>query len=536
MTLNNKNIIPLLNELLKSYSIDFSSQSRKELEILFKDSRNVEATKERYCNLIYSEEKSENNNPIKNKIISQYFKVRIKDLKILSIKEFKHYCELNNIELKDKKYSDKYEASQQNTSNIRNRILEKIVGSKVTESSNQVSVPIEQSETFYREFKNENHIDWGWYGLSSEENFDWKQEILEDGKYKWDWEALFVNPSIMWSFDLIDKFKEVVNWAYISSMELEWTAKEIDHFKDYLVFNGEYKSGLESANGKNHGTETFQRYSMKHNIIGNISANTYIRWNDTLIEDFKEFWNWDLLSKNESVRWNQKRIKKFKNYINFKSLSKNHSFDWNEEFINDHIELLCINSLVSNQSIIWSPNLISKHFDKIDIVHLSKIGNITKDAIIAFSTVWSKTDTQSHYVRGGSNGSYYYYTQHSLWEYLCENKNIIWSENLLSKYLDILPLKNLCSERIVVSIEFINKNWNYYRNEMTSYWENYYGEEKETYHDIYLREKIKDCLIIDLDYENFLENELRWWGVLCSEMFLNKSIKNIIIKALNTPC
>lgn len=521
MTLDQNNIIKILHH---SLDVDFESKTSKNIINLIELSRNIESIKSRYKSVLESEKKVENNEETK-----LFFQARIEGYYELSRDELQEYCDFKNIDLKDIniwQYSINEKAREWKTATIRNEILNEIYGAEPCEFKNIVLIPKSGSKVFYRKFKNQNHIDWG--SLSSEVNFDWTSEIIEDGKDLWQWEKLIANQGIEWNFTLIDKHKERLNWAYISSMDLKWNIFEISRFKDYLVFKGEYGSGLQSANGKWHRTDRFADYSKKHNVVGNISANEYIDWNSELILEFKDYWDWELLCKNRSTKWNQLNIKIFDKYFDYKSLSKNPDFNWDELFIIENKEKLCIHSLIENKSIVWTPKLIRNFLNEIDFTHLSKKGNLSKSAIIEWSQQWNKIDSQRHYGRRNSDGSYYYYTTHTLWEYLCENQNIIWTEDILTQFLEFLPLKNLCDKRIKVSTNFINDNWDFYKNELTYYWENYDGDATKTYQDVYLRDKIKNCKIPDLTLEKFVENEIRWWGVFCSEDFLNHTIKEII--------
>ena len=506
--------------------IDFEAKTSNNLIQLIELSKNIESIKRRYSSILLPEINEENS--VNGEL---YFQARIEGYYELTSEEIQEYCDLNRINLKDKStwlYNVKEKAREWKTSTIRNEILNKIHGAQPSEFKNIVLIPKSESKEFYQKFKNQNHIDWDWAGLSSEVNFDWTPDILEDGKDLWHWETLIANQGIKWNFTLINQYKERLNWAYISSMDLEWNIFEIGRFKDFLVFKGEYGSGLQSANGKWHRTDRFADYSRKHNVVGNISANKLIDWDVELIQKFKEYWDWELLSKNPSVKWNQSNIKIFDKHIDYISLSKNPNFDWDETFIIKNKDKLCIHSLVENNSIVWTSNLISNFLNEIDFTQLAKEGNISKEAIIEWGEKWNQKDNQRHYGRRNSDGSYYYYTTHTLWEYLCNNHNIIWTEDILSQFLELIPLKNLCGKRIEVSTQFINANWDYYKNEMTSYWENYDGDTRETFQDIYLRDKLKDCKILDLTLDKFIENEIRWWGVFCSDEFLNQTIKDII--------
>ena len=473
---------------------------------------------------------SDNNCNIKNdNVPSPFFKCYVQGYYELSKEDLHYYLKEQNIIPTDEyinQFHDKEKARNWKTKNIILDITKLIKNVRVSEYRNECYVPKSESIQFIEQFKNNKYINWA--SLSSNESFGWTSEIIELGVELWDWEALISNNSINWSFELIDKYKDKLNWAYVSSLNLDWDINSISKFKEYLIFKGGYGSGLINANGKWNRSDAFARYSEKHKVVGNISANTFIKWDDSLIDEFIDIFDWSYLSNNESINWFASRISKYENRIDFKLLSTNKNVEWSSYLINRYSDKLHFESLIKNPKVIWTFELIERHIKNIEPLLLAKYANINSEIIIKFEILWDNKVTQTHGGRRNSDGIYSYYTQHTLWEYLCLNEHVVWNDLLIEKYIDNLSLKDLNDSRICISTKIINKYWDYMRNEMTDYWESYSGSEEETFEDIYFRDKIKNATITDIDINSFKENEIKWWGVLNDFNYLNKSIKEVL--------
>lgn len=473
---------------------------------------------------------SDNNSDVKSDITpSQFFKCYVKGYYKLSKEDFHNYIKEQNIIPKDD-YYDEENARNWKTKNIILDITKLIKNVGLSEYINSCYIPKSESKQFIEHFKNNKYINWS--SLSSNESFGWTPEIIELGIELWDWEALISNNSINWTFELIDKYKDLLNWAYVSSLKLAWDINSIYKFKEYIVFKGGFGSGLINANGKWNRTDEFARYSEKYKVIGNISANTFINWSDLLIDEFIDLFDWSCLSSNESVNWTASRINKYENRIDFTLLSQNMNVEWSSDLIDRYANKLNFEGLLKNPKVTWTIELVEKNIKNIEPLVFAKYANIDSEIIIKFENLWESRITQLHGGRSNSNGTYSYETEHTLWEYLCLNENVVWNDLLIEKYIDKLSLKDLDGTRISISIEIINKFWDYKKNEMTDYWENYNGSKQETFKDIYFRDIIKNSTITDIDIESFKENEIKWWGVLNDYSFLNRSIENILKKII----
>lgn len=120
------------------------------------------------------------------------------------------------------------------------------------------------------------------YGLSSNENLKWTDELVYDFKNNWDWTAIssFIF-GIFWYDGILDKYIDKINWKSIS-----W--------------------------------------------------NTKIPWSADLIHKYSHKLDWDTLSQNTSIPWDEELIRKYEGKINFEYLSNNLSTPWSEKNIYTH--------------------------------------------------------------------------------------------------------------------------------------------------------------------------------------------------------
>ena len=298
-----------------------------------------------------------------------------------------------------------------------------------------------------------------------------------------------------------------------------------------MVFDvAELQSFNEKSNDQYLGTRGSYSsdYIESDKYLGDLSSNQHVLWNEKIIEEFINRWNWQELSKNDGIIWNQIMIDRFTDHIDFSELSFSGTVVWTKEFIHKYRDVLDFKNLSHNNKIVWTVDLLEEFEDDLNWLGIAKCGQLTNEIIKAFPQKWRMKTTENHMGRRNSDGYYWYDTTHILWEYVCQNKNVTFDEEILSMFLDELPLFRLDSQRIKVSSKFINKNWNYQKSETTRQWENYDGWSKNTIEDVKLIEQIKDAEITDLSIKTFMENEPKWNGVLCGDSFLNSSIMKLL--------
>ena len=55
-----------------------------------------------------------------------------------------------------------------------------------------------------------------WTELSADSNFSWNEKLLERNKEKVNWSKISSNSAILWSSDMLDKFKSYIDWSELS--------------------------------------------------------------------------------------------------------------------------------------------------------------------------------------------------------------------------------------------------------------------------------------------------------------------------------
>lgn len=350
-------------------------------------------------------------------------------------------------------------------------------------------------------------------------DFIWHTSILNKGREEWDFEILQSLDIIRWSKEQISTFNDKVDWAYLSGNYDSWGIQLINQFYEYIVFNNNGRAMNNSYKFPN----PDQNFSL--------SSNNRMSWEPNLIDTFADKWDWRQLSENKAIKWTETLINRHKNRICFQSLCRNESVDWTESLIDKYMSQINFNELVKNSSITWDIHLLLRYEKYIDFALLAKHGKISFEAIIYFENIWDSIDKERMYGKRNSDGGYFYNVDHTLWEYLCQNPNIEINDTFISKFLNKIPT-HLLSKRddVKISSDFISAFWDFKKNERTRYWENYDGDEFEEFKNIRLLEQLIDAEIVDLTLDIFKENEIKWWGLFNSDIFLNKSILSLLLQ------
>lgn len=521
---------------LSDHSETASSQGMKvsEFKKLFESFQKKEILLERYKKPIQKYLGLDEN------IDSNYFSVYISiKYSSLSEKQLKEFCRNNN---RNYAFVDRFQqwAVRYHQKKVAELIIQTFKGkAKATDKENRIKVHKSMSERLLIEFKDVI----SWENLSSEKNFYWTKRTLELGENLFSWWYLQKNDGITWDFELIEMYKDRLNWEYVSNYVcLDWTAERIEQFRDYVVFgalNGSdkslYKKVYKPPHERNwylanHDPEWYFSYYHIERKAGNLSGNSHQGWTESLIQRYEDLWDWGCLSQNSAIRWNNRMIEKYARQINFEALSRNLSVDWNEELISKYEQLWDWDELMKNYGVNWTVSLISKFSYRIDFTILARYAKIDKEAISFYSDKWDMEFKIRHSARRNSDGTHLYYTHHTLWEVLSGNRHLIWEDYLINKYLEKIVLKNICGRNVQISVETLNKFWEYERKEMEDYRENYDGVSSSKYINCKFRYIMREATIVDLTLEKFLENEVKWWGVLNSYDFLHRDISKFLVE------
>ena len=89
-----------------------------------------------------------------------------------------------------------------------------------------------------------------------------------------------------------------------------------------------------------------------------ISSNRDLPWTETLIDKYKDCWDWNLLSLNSSLPWTETLIEKYGDRLNPAGLSLNSGLPWTETLIEKYEDLWDWKKFSSNDKFL---NLITKY-------------------------------------------------------------------------------------------------------------------------------------------------------------------------------
>ncbi|MEI6695592.1 MAG: hypothetical protein WCO13_05960, partial [Bacteroidota bacterium] len=137
-----------------------------------------------------------------------------------------------------------------------------------------------------------------WENFSRNEKILWSAELIEKYKDKWLWGSLNLNKSINWDIELIEKFEDNCSWNYLSeSNNINWNYELIDRF----INKWDWKIMAENESLP-WSIKFINKYSGKWNW-DNLSSSKLIPWSIELIERFNKEWNWEKLSLNCNLQW-----------------------------------------------------------------------------------------------------------------------------------------------------------------------------------------------------------------------------------------
>jgi hypothetical protein len=156
---------------------------------------------------------------------------------------------------------------------------------------------------------------WNWDVLSQNKTLPWSINFIERFKESWHWDFLSVNESIPWTEALLEKFKKNLNWKGLSyNTALPWTEQLIDKYEDRW-FWGKYKNDFlyRDSCGEIQINNAQLSLKNKNYALGRfgLSSNIGLPWSEQLIEKYKYKWEWNGLSRNEAIPWSLNLIEKY---------------------------------------------------------------------------------------------------------------------------------------------------------------------------------------------------------------------------------
>jgi hypothetical protein len=118
---------------------------------------------------------------------------------------------------------------------------------------------------------------WDWDFLSKNESIVFNEEIIEIFESKWDWSELCCNRGVKWDLNLIEKYKDGTK----SHIKLN------NRHYEFLIFGTRYEQNM------------FDDYL----TIYGLDSNPSVKFDELLVIKYFDKWNWYYLLNNESVQW-----------------------------------------------------------------------------------------------------------------------------------------------------------------------------------------------------------------------------------------
>ena len=161
-------------------------------------------------------------------------------------------------------------------------------------------------------------LNWGGYGLMSNEEINWSSSLIKKVEERIDWRYLYKICNFTIDADFIRTFKNNINCYDLQHYKnINW---EDDLFEILGCQFGEKKILIRDK--KFLGNEMLHKY--KNNVDWDfISRFIEFDSNDELIDEFFDFWNWGKLSENIHLPITVDFINKYKTNLDFLRLSRN---------------------------------------------------------------------------------------------------------------------------------------------------------------------------------------------------------------------
>ncbi|HMH32148.1 MAG TPA: hypothetical protein VK543_03910 [Puia sp.] len=235
---------------------------------------------------------------------------------------------------------------------------------------------------------------WNWNDLGGNESIDWTEEFVEINFKRTElWKGLSRNKKFFCSIDFIKKYHESWNWESLTANSdinrsdllissysnkngfwdgisrntgIIWTDDLIEKYKSY--WRWDYLGSNPSINWSDHLIEKYQDIpSLWKCLTGGgsgLSNNESIIWSEELIEKYKDKLSWFHLGYNERLPWSKSFFEKYHERWSWFALCMNRKLDWTEAFIEKYESSMNWGWLGMNDSLPWSASFIKKYESK----------------------------------------------------------------------------------------------------------------------------------------------------------------------------
>ena len=101
--------------------------------------------------------------------------------------------------------------------------------------------PIKDFSLYYP-FEPDELEDWeailDWKSISDNKQIKWSPKLIRRFCNKWDWLSLWMNKSVLcWDAELLEEFKDKINWDVIVWSSVNWTKKLHEKFEKHLTWS-----------------------------------------------------------------------------------------------------------------------------------------------------------------------------------------------------------------------------------------------------------------------------------------------------------
>jgi len=235
--------------------------------------------------------------------------------------------------------------------------------------------------------------------LSANTNVDWFEELLDKYLYKWDFIELGRNESVPWTielfekylnidylnkdyqfdanyvfeslivlnrtlvnFDLIEKYKDLLDWDSICRNEyLPWKEKNLlELWSENIKWSCIAENEFFFLDDKNFYHKNYDKWQTdKQSCICSFCGNKAFPWTKALIEIHKDSIDWNRLCANEGIEWNIDLINHFSEYIEWGGIFPVYEYNplERETVLIEGIQEQK-SGLIDNQLIPWSIDLL----------------------------------------------------------------------------------------------------------------------------------------------------------------------------------
>lgn len=229
---------------------------------------------------------------------------------------------------------------------------------------------------FTEEFLSINKDHFNWNVLSENKHIPWTTKLIETFEKKWNWKKLSANSSLPWCSEFIRKFINNWYWEGIESVsynsEVPWDQSMMEEFQDYIDW--EMISKNQNINFTFNLISKFENKLDFNSLSSSRMRN--INWSFKLLKKYRDRWNWKSINYNKDINWSTILFQEFENEIrwNKDGLSNNESIPWTEKIIDsflDKWQWKGSHGLSHNPTLPLSLELIEKYDQKWDWGYLA---------------------------------------------------------------------------------------------------------------------------------------------------------------------